>query len=119
MSFVTTILLVFPGLENEMERINEVNSFTYRNLPLDIRSVDWPNKEPYTAWYGGTKFVNGCLYLGSYNHFKIDDFLRHLSSSVNWEYPEYVQLFVRNENEWNYNIYSNAGKDLVYRAIEQ
>lgn len=118
MSFVTTVILIFSGIENEEERIREVNSFSYRNLPLDIRSVETPNKEPYTAWYGGTKGINGRIYIGSYNHFEVDNFLKHISK-INWEYPEYVQLLIQNEDEYNYSLYLDAGKNLQYKSIHE
>jgi hypothetical protein len=118
MSFVTTVVLIFSGMENEEERIKEVNSFSYRKLPLDIRSVEAPNKVPYTAWYGGTKGINGCIYIGSYNHFEVEDFLKHVAKA-NWEDPEYVQIFIRNENEWNYSLYGDAGRKLIYKAIQE
>jgi len=118
MSFVTTVILIFPGIEKEDERIREVNSFSFRNLQLDLRSVESPNKEPFVAWYGGTKSVNGHIYIGSYNYFEVEKFLKHISG-VGWENPEYVQIFIRNENEWNYSLYGDAGKKLIYKAIEQ
>lgn len=118
MSFVTTVILVFPGMEDKDERIKEVNSFNYRNLPLDIRSVESVNLEPFTAWYGGTKRINGHIYIGSYNHFDVVSFLAHLGT-VNWENPKCVQVLIRNENEWNYSLYGNAGRELIYKAIEQ
>lgn len=74
MSFVTTVILLFPGSENEIERIKEVNSFSYGNLPLDLRSIESPNKDPFTAWYGGTKSTIGRVYIGSYNHFEVGTF---------------------------------------------
>ncbi len=118
MSFVTTVILIFPGIEDEKERMKEINSFSYRKLPLDLRSVESPNKEPFSAWYGGTKTVNGHVYIGSYNYFEVEKFLEHVSN-VHWENPEYVQILIRNENEWNYNLYGNAGKKLIHKAIEQ
>ena len=118
MSFVTSVILIFPRTENEEERIAEVNSFVYRKLPLDIRSIESPNKEPFTAWYGGTKSMNGHVYIGSYNYFEIDNFLKHISQ-VKWEDTKYVQVLIRNENEWTYSLYGNAGKELIHKAIEQ
>jgi hypothetical protein len=118
MSFVTTIVLMFPGIEDEEERMKELNAFSYRDLPLDLRSVDGVTKAPYSAWYGGTKSVNGRIYIGSYNHFDVPGFLNHLMN-VKWEEPGYVQVLIRSENEWNYNVYGNAGKTLLYKAIEQ
>ncbi|WKZ58226.1 MAG: hypothetical protein QY309_10130 [Cyclobacteriaceae bacterium] len=118
MSFVTTVILVFSGSEDEEERIREVNSFSYRNLSLDIRSVESVNVEPFTAWYGGTKSIIGPIYIGSYNHFDVASFLAHLGT-VKWDDPKYVQVLIRNENEWNYSLYGDAGRELIYKAIEQ
>jgi hypothetical protein len=118
MSFVTSVILIFSGVEDEEERIREVNSFSYRNIPLDIRSIESPNKEEFTAWYGGTKSINGHVYVGSYNYFEINKFLHHISQ-VNWEKSEYVQILIRSENEWNYNLFGNAGKEQIYKAIIQ
>lgn len=118
MSFVTTVILIFPGLENETERINEVNSFRYNGHSLDIRSIESPNAEPLVSWYGGTKGAIGRIYIGSYNYFEVEAFLKHIAN-VRWEEPAYVQILIRNENEWNYSLYGNAGKQLIYKAIEQ
>jgi hypothetical protein len=118
MSFVTTVILIFPGFEHEEERMKEVNSFSCKGSRLDLRSIEGPNKTQFKAWYGGTKGIIGRIYIGSFNHFEVENFLEHVSK-VGWEKPETIQVLIRNENEWTYSLYGMAGKQLIYKAIEQ
>ena len=121
MSFVTTVLLLFPGVEHAEARLLEVNAFRYRGMPVNLVSVEAPNAAlpPFHAWYGGTKSALGHLYLGSFNHFDLPGFLQHLSQQVAWECPEHVQVLARRENEWAYSVYTDAGATQAYLAPEQ
>ena len=113
MSFVTTVILIFSGVEDEEERIKEVNSFPWGSYQLDLRSIDNPR-----VCYGGNKKINGYIYIGSYNYFEVERFLNHVSE-VKWEKSEYVQILISNENEWNYSLYGNAGKELLHKAVRE
>ncbi|MBO2007911.1 hypothetical protein [Hymenobacter negativus] len=121
MSVVTTVLLIFPGSEHEPARIREVNAFESPGQTVNLVSVEAPNAalSEFHCWYGGTKSALGHLYLGSFNHFDLDGFRRHLSQQVQWEDPEHVQVLIRRENEWAYSLYTHAGAQLVYQAPTQ
>lgn len=116
MSFVTTIILIFSKSENEEARIKEVNQFAYRGESIGLRSIeDAVGRDRNVLWYGGNRHVISSIYIGSYNHFDVNGFLMHLGY-VNWEEPGIVQVLVKSEDEWNFNIYGNAGKDLLVKA---
>ena len=115
MSFVTTVLLVFPKAEDEEMRMGEVNQFHYLDTPLSLRSIEEASGNRDITWYGGNKPVVTNVYIGSYNHFDIRGFLDHLRS-VRWENPERVQVFVQSEDEWMFNVYGGEGLELLMKA---
>ncbi|MDJ1501220.1 hypothetical protein [Xanthocytophaga agilis] len=119
MSFITNIILLFPDIEDELERMKEVNSFTYRGILINLISINEPNPEEFVTWYGGRKKLSGNMFIGAYNYFDEEGFRQHLFSNVNWESPEYVQLIIKSEAEWTYKVYTDAGKTLVYDSILQ
>jgi hypothetical protein len=97
MSVVTNLILCFSSLENEEERLRDVNSFSYRNDGINFVSVDY-NKEAGQVWYGGNKYLEGRVYLAVYNHFDTPDFITHLRK-IAWEARDLVQLFVKEEQK--------------------
>jgi hypothetical protein len=42
--------------------------------------------------------------------------MEFLQNSVRWEYPEYVQLLVQEENDYTMSVFNDAGKNLVVEA---
>ena len=120
MSFVTDVILVFPSTENEIKRVKEVNSFSdIKSGNLNLKSIDEPNNNNKEwAWYGGSKFFSNYIYVGAFNHLNLESFLNHVSMNVNWEEPEYVQLFIGLENEYTFRVYNNAGSSLVVDSVK-
>jgi hypothetical protein len=104
MSRVTNLILSFSTGENEEKCMSVVNSYQYRNITLNLVSIDYnKNVEKGYCWYGGTKFMEANLYVGAFNHFDLDDFVAFLKT-VKWEEPEDVQLIVKEEWETKFRI---------------
>lgn len=61
------------------------------------------DKKLPSAWYGGTKYMECCIFMGAYNYLNLNEFIDHLKS-IEWEDPEDVQLIVRNQNEDRFKI---------------
>lgn len=104
MSSVINLLLSFSTSEDEDARIVEVNNFRYRGIETNLISVDFDkNNDTRTAWYGGTKFLEACLYIGAFNHFDLDGFVQHLKQ-MPWEEPENVQVIVKDQWDEKFRI---------------
>jgi hypothetical protein len=104
MSKVTNIILTISSSDDEIEKIQQVNSFVYRGLQMDLVSADY-NKDmgTRTSWYGGTKFLEAGIYIGAFNHFPLTEFVDHLKK-INWEYPESVQVIYRGQDDEKFSI---------------
>jgi len=104
MSQVTNLILTFSIGEDEDRCINAVNSYEYRNLKMNLVSVDF-NKdlEKGTTWYGGTKFMEARIYLGAFNYLDIQDFRNYLKT-IAWQYPDLVQLIVQEQDDDKFKI---------------
>ena len=99
MSFVTNLILSFSIREDEKSRVDELNLFQNNGRGFELVSVDFEreiNPESDRTWYGGSKFLETPLFIGAYNHLDIDGLIEHLKI-VNWEYPEDVQLFLKEQ----------------------
>jgi|GEM_PF-2774724 len=117
MSFVTTVILSFSKSENEKDRIREVNLISYKGQPINLCSVDDAPGDRNLMWYGGNRRVISNVYIGSYNHLDVKSFLRYLGT-VNWDDPDMVQVFIQSEDEWNFNVYGNTGKESLVKATD-
>lgn len=104
MSVVTNLILAIASSDNEMDIINEVNSFVYRGINMNLVSADFnKNDGKRTVWYGGTKYLEAGIYIGAFNNFPLADFVEHLKN-IKWECPESVQLIVKEQNEDKFKI---------------
>lgn len=110
MSMYTSIILFVSAMEEETLRIDEVNSFT--NNGKNFQLIDFNNTSIFPDSF--PRFI----YAGTYKNFDKEGFLNHLSKKVKWEYPEYVQLFMQGEEDYNLNIYGNAGSKLLVEAVK-
>ena len=108
MSNYTSVILIIPGVENEIERIAEVNSFELRGKKIKLWDLNDTNKFP--------DIFPRSTYAGTFNDFNLDDFLKHLQTKVKWENPEYVQLLIKEEGYFTCKIYSGAGQNLEVDA---
>lgn len=101
MSYITSVMLFIGGLEEEEERLKEVNVFFQSRGTTGLVAVT--NKKSTEDKLGGNKvFVDG-LYLGAYNYFSLKLFEEHLNC-IHWEHPEQIQLFVLTENDLTFHI---------------
>jgi hypothetical protein len=104
MSVVTNLILTFSISEDEDRCINEVNNYEYQGIKMNLVSVDFDKDiDNRKAWYGGTKFMEAPIFLGAFNHLDIEDFKRYLRK-VNWEFPELVQLIVKEQDDEKFRI---------------
>ncbi|RYD72209.1 MAG: hypothetical protein EOP53_22320 [Sphingobacteriales bacterium] len=108
MADYTSLMLYISGLEEEKDRIAEVNSFANNDYPFSLLDVNNTNVYPDAF----PRF----LYVGTYKNFDLPSFLKFLQYSVRWEYPEYVQLFVQQENDCTMSVYNNAGAELAVES---
>lgn len=102
MSFVTNIILHMSTIEEEDERIKEVNAYfspenNYGISDRPLIGLDDTELLP-RGWYGGTKYLECELYVGAYNYLNLEAFLKHLSTAVKWSEPQNVQVFVKEQN---------------------
>jgi hypothetical protein len=114
MSIVTSIIILFPYSEIQIERIDEINSFHESGKNYQFKWID-SSESDEIYFYSGHKKFNSVVLLGSYNHFPIDHFLVHLQNSVKWEDRKYVQLLVKSEkdNDITFKVYADAGQILL------
>ncbi len=106
MSVVTNIILVTPiTFEEDMPKLKrKINSFFngehgYRTPGF----VAVEDKKLPKGWYGGTKMLETELWIGAFNHINLDDLVEHLRK-IKWEYPEEVQLIVKEQEEDRFEI---------------
>jgi hypothetical protein len=55
------------------------------------------------VWEGKGKALECNLYVGAYNYFPLDNFVAHLKS-IAWEEPEFIQLFVQEQEDMEFRI---------------
>lgn len=106
MSFVTNLMLSFSIGEDEKSRVDELNLFHNNGKGFELVSVDFErelNPESDITWYGGSKFLETPLFVGAYNHLDIEGLMEHLKI-VNWEYPQGVQLFLKEPDSDKFKI---------------
>lgn len=101
MSYVTNLILHMDGMEEEQERIQEVNAFFDERTRPFIGLHD-TELLPH-GWYGGSKYLECHVYVGAFNYLDLDGLLKHLGT-VKWSYPAEVQLFIKDENEETFRL---------------
>lgn len=104
MSSVTNLILYFDSLEEDDERIKEVNAFEYSGGILNLVSFDFERGKVSAdgfnmRWYGGSKCLEARLFCGAFNWLPLPDFMYHLENKVKWEYRESVQVIVKEDND--------------------
>ncbi|RZK38413.1 MAG: hypothetical protein EOO57_04180 [Hymenobacter sp.] len=103
MSSVTSLMLSFSSTEKEQDIVTALNQYPNKNKGFSLVSIN-DEKLP-RGWYGGTKMMETCLYLGAYNHFDVDDFINYLSE-IEWAAPEEVQLFTKGQWADKFTVYN-------------
>ncbi len=108
MSVVTNLILSFSTSENEIIRIEEINTFSNNGRGFKLVSADYERQfadEPYgvQTWYGGSKYLETPLFIGAYNHLDINGLINHLKT-IHWEEPENVQLILKTQDSDSFEI---------------
>lgn len=111
MSSFTSIMLYISPLEDELERLEEVNSIIVNGSKVFFIDVNDHQKFPDAF----PRFI----YVATFNHFDLGEFIELLQTKVNWKYPEYVQLIVQDETDYTLKFYSHAGKTLLVDSVKQ
>src|SRR4051794_14384040 len=102
MSVVTNLVLslsIFDAhgadkFREEGPRIAEINRFF--GLAQGLTDIDAPSLP--RGWYGGSKMLEAHLYVGAFHALDLRGFITHLRS-LQWESPECVQLFVKEQED--------------------
>jgi hypothetical protein len=121
MSVVTSIIILFPYSEDELDRITEINSFEHEGRKYYFHWIDEKtDSDNPSECYSGTKSFKSVVLLASYNRFPIEPFLKHLSTNVKWEDEDAVQVLIGSEetNDRSYKIYSHGGKVLICDSLK-
>lgn len=106
MSNVTNLILTISCGDDKIDLINQVNSFKYQGIEMNLVSADFnKNVDTRTTWYGGTKFLEVGMYIGAFNNFPILEFLIHLKK-LNWSEPEAVQVIVKGQDDEKFKIFN-------------
>lgn len=84
MSQVTNVILKAAAGEYQIDKLNLLLAYACPFVDSD-----------YCA---GDKHLEVNIYLGAFNHLDLDDFRRTVES-VQWDYPESLQLFIQEDND--------------------
>lgn len=94
MSYVTNVILSYSIIEKD-EKIEEINKFFEKDTAPFV-SVDSP--ELPHGWYGGTKMLETPLFIGAFNHLRLDQLMHHIAQ-IEFEEPQSVQLIVKDQED--------------------
>ena len=104
MSRVTNFILSFSVLENEKEKIEEIETFKNNGRGFKLTSADYEKaSNPNHRWYAGSKMLETSLFIGAYNHLDLNGLINHLKI-IDWEEPEIVQIIVKEEEDEKFKI---------------
>lgn len=99
MSVVDNCILSFSIMENEGDRIADVNRFFGEHKPfISVHDDKLPN-----GWYGGTKYLETPLLIAAFNYFEEVAFIKHLKT-IGWKHPENVQLMIQRQDDDVFSI---------------
>ncbi len=102
MSIVTNLIICCSSLEDDEEIIKEFERYTHNGHPFGIVSV--ASEKLPKGWYGGEKYLECIIFIGAYNHLNVAEFIEFMKSKVNWEAPDLVQVFVKEEDDMKFKI---------------
>jgi hypothetical protein len=109
MSEVTNLIFTFSHIENEGDRMKDVNLYNYHGQNLNLVSADYLRginllgKDNRMSWYGGNKFLEAPVYIGAYNNFDLNDFIDYLKL-IEWEEIDNVQIIVKEQEDETFRI---------------
>lgn len=102
MSVVTDLILTAGPGEKEDSIISGLRNFEVNGNPFVIVSIN--DRRLPEFWYGGSKGIGSCVFMGAYNHLDVERLINFLRFEMTWEDPEDVQLIIKNENEFRFKI---------------
>lgn len=102
MGRVTNLIMTFSNLEDVEQIIHEMRAFYKTEAGFYITSVK--DKSLPQPWYGGTKYLECNILIGAYNYLDLEAFLMFLRKEVNWEAPDLVQLFVKEQEDMTFRL---------------
>lgn len=109
MSEVTNLILSFSISEDEISKVQEINSFWNNGRGFKLISADFQRgrtffgKEYQKRWYGGEKKLETPLFIGAYNHLDLNGLIEFLKG-LEWDRPENVQLIVKEQDSEKFRI---------------
>lgn len=95
MSHVSNVILSFSVLENEEQRMQEINKYLLEVENQQFENADFKVGDRF--WYGGHKVLETPLWVGAFNYLHIGDLLQFMQG-VSWDYPDEVQLIVKDQH---------------------
>ena len=112
MSLVTNCILHFSIIEDEANRIKDINSFfdipEHKQKPfVDIDDPSLP-----FGWYGGSKRSKASLFYGAFNYLDLDSLCLYIKS-IKFLEPDNVQLIIQRQTEDRFSII-NVFEDYQY-----
>jgi hypothetical protein len=118
MSVVTNVMVSFTNLENEdPETVPRLLAWFADKGELRSITHGWADPPPH-GW-GGNKHPECELWAGAYNHLDLDGMLQHVAS-IAWAYPQFVQVFVKEQEAATFAVYmfreGRLGRVLPYVA---
>ena len=109
MSLVTNIILSFSILEgNNIDVIEQINK-GFEGTSAEGQGFRVPNDH---NWYGGSKVLERPTFVAAFNYLDLDSLIRTLRG-IKWKQPEFVQLFVCEQESHQYQLYYPAKKEGV------
>jgi hypothetical protein len=100
-SDVTNLIFAFSGVDEDLRKMDEVNTYFVDKGTKPLVSVD--DERLPRAWYGGSKSLECELYLGAFNHLDLDEFIKHVRT-ISWRVPECVQIIVKEQEDMKFTI---------------
>ena len=101
MSVVTNVMVSF-GHGEPPEVLGRLRGWFDAKGGLGAVTHGFSDPAPYS--WGGNKHPECNLLAGAYNHLDLQSMLEHIQA-LEWESPELVQLFVKEEEEATFCVY--------------
>jgi hypothetical protein len=99
MSYVDNVILSWSILENEDERISEINAWMRDNAG----GQQFVDVTAHPEAYGGAKYLETTLLMGAFNYMPEEEFLQFLRT-LPWRDPTDVQYIVKRQESDRFEI---------------
>ncbi len=108
MSNVSNVILCYSCTDryyikdDKRGMIQHINDFFDKEGVKGLVSVDDNHILP-KGWYGGTKYLETEILIGSFNYLRERVFIDHLAS-LDWKIPDCVQLIIKREHGYKFEF---------------